>query len=134
VAKKGERPDNSESFREPLSSGSATAVREMTKRRELQHLTGLQRQSNSEDRADAGRAFHFDRTAVILDDFFRDVEAQAGAALGLFRRKVRIEDSVYLRWLNTCAGVLDSKIDIKILLRTADADNSFFAGAGLDRV
>src|ERR1700740_2299666 len=87
-----------------------------------------------ESSADAGRALHFDRSAVVLDNFFRDVKAETSAALRLFRSEIRIENATYLRRGNAGTGVFHSKINIEILLRAFDRDAASVLGRSLQRV
>jgi hypothetical protein len=91
-------------------------------------------QADRECRANLRRALHFDRTIVIFDDFLRDVESKAGAALALFRCKIRIENLRQLRLRNSVAGIFHADVDIKIFARATDGDKAFLFRGGLQRV
>ena len=71
---------------------------------------------------------------MVFDNFFGDIEAQPGAALGLLGCEIRIEDSRELRRLNPSTRVFDAKIDIEIFLRADNRDFSFLVGGSLHRI
>src|ERR1700720_712001 len=71
---------------------------------------------------------------MVFDNLLRDVEAETGAALRLFRSEIRIENAAYLRRANSGTSVFHSKINIKILLRALDRDAASVLGRGLQGV
>src|SRR5213079_1004856 len=73
-----------------------------------------QRQTNRETGADLRSAVDFDRAVVIFDHLLGDVEPEAGAALALFGREIRIENLRHLRRRNSVPGILNPNIDVKI--------------------
>jgi len=71
---------------------------------------------------------------MIFDDFFGNIEPEAGATRRLLGRKVRIEYFVQLIRRDASSVVFDTKIDIEIFGSAADADNSAFFRTCLDCV
>lgn len=98
------------------------------------HLIIQERQADRERRANLRCALHFDRAVVIFDNLFRDIETKSGAALALFRRKIRIENLPQLRRRNSVAGIFHSDVDIEIFARATDCDGAFLFRRGLQRV
>lgn len=94
-------------------------------------LVGRERQSHRKCGAGLRRAVDFDRTVVVFDDLFRDVETETSPALALLGRKIRIEYFVHVRGRNAGSVVIDSNIDIEISLRAGDRDLSFLFRGGL---
>src|ERR1700693_1732785 len=77
----------------------------------------LQRQANRECGANTRRAVHFERTVVILDDFFCNVESEAGSTLALFGREIGIENLVNPSRGDPVTIVFHAKVHIEILPR-----------------
>ena len=71
---------------------------------------------------------------MVLDDLFRDIKSKAGAALGLLRCEIRIENLMQLAGRDTSAIVFHAKIDIKIFLGAGDCDNTAFVRTGLNGI
>ena len=97
-------------------------------------LVGRERQSHRKCGADLRRAVDFDRTVVVFDDLFRDVETETSPALALLGCEVGVEDFGHLFLGHAGAAILDAKLDVKILLRASDRDRAFLFGAGLHRI
>lgn len=71
---------------------------------------------------------------MIFHNFLGDVKTEAGAALGLFSREIRIENSVQLRGVNTGAGIFDAQINVEIFLSACDGNGSLFLNRSLNRI
>src|SRR5947209_5178629 len=97
-------------------------------------LVRLQWQANGENGADAGRALHLDRAAMVFYNFFGDVKTETSAALGLFGRKIGIENSVQLRRMNAGTCVFNAQVNIEILLGASDRYRALFFNRSLNRV
>ena len=84
------------------------------------------RQRTLQNSSRVRRTVDFDRSVMILDNFFCDVKAQPRSALALLGRKIRIEDFVHLRRINSGTGILDSNVHIEILPRALHRNRSSF--------
>src|SRR3984893_10215750 len=94
----------------------------------------LKRQANREGGANAWRAVHFERTVVVLDDFFCNVEPEASSALALFGREIGIENLVNPSRGDPVTIVFHAKVHIEILPCATDRNRSFLARTSLHRV
>ena len=71
---------------------------------------------------------------MIFDDLLRDIETEAGPALALLGREIRIENFRHLLGGDAAAGILDLNVDVEILLRATNVDRSFFLRRRLNGV
>src|SRR5437868_6824343 len=101
---------------------------------ESRRLFVQKRQPDREARPDLRCAVHFDRAAVIFDNFFRDVESEARSALSLFGCEIWLENLVHLRRRNSVASIFHAHIDVEIFLRAGNFHGLAAIGGGLHTI
>src|ERR1700751_4843009 len=69
-------------------------------------LASLEWQPDQEGCTNSGRALDFERTTMVLDDLFCDVESQTSSALALFGGEIGIENLAHPRRGNSVASVV----------------------------
>src|SRR5947208_1917786 len=101
------RPFGEKASRQAAEMGRLAARAPQRKPRRLVIQQG---EANGEAGAYLRSAVDLDRAIVIFDHFLRDVETEAGAALALLGREIRVENFCHLRRRNTGTGIFHADI------------------------
>jgi hypothetical protein len=94
----------------------------------------VQRQPQRESGSNSQGAGDFDRSVVIVDYFFRDVESETGAVFALFGSEIGLEDFPDFLLRNSVPGVSHLDVSVKILLLAIHYNLSALIGCGLDGI
>ena len=94
----------------------------------------MQRQPQRESGSNSQGAGDLDRSVVIVDYFFRDVEAETGAVFPLFGSEIGLEDFPNFAVCNPVAGVSHLNVSVKVFLPAIHNHLATFLGCGLDGI
>ena len=94
----------------------------------------MKRKPQVESGSLAQSAFDVDRSVVIVDHFFRDIQAETSAILALFGREIGIKYFPDFVLGNSVAGVTNLDIGVKILFPAVDYNFAALVGRCLDGI
>src|SRR5580700_220980 len=93
--------------------------------RRLARLRRRDRQDEIEAGALAGRAFHLDAAAMVLEDAVHHRKTEAGALADRLRREEGLEDARERRLVHAAAGVGDRKAEMRSIRVGPEAHGDF---------
>src|SRR5438874_12550946 len=94
----------------------------------------VQRQPQRESGSNSQGAGDLDRSFVVVDYFFRDVESETGTVFPLFGSEIGLEDFPNFAVCNPVAGVPHLNVSVKVFLPAIHNHLATFLGCGLDGI
>src|SRR5438045_9508594 len=97
-------------------------------------LLAVQRQPQGESGSAPQGAGHLDRSVMVVDHFFCNVEPEAGAVFPLFGREIGFEDFPNFVFSNSVSSVSHLDISVKVLFLAIHNHLAMLLGRSLDGI